>query len=411
MADLSPFKAVRPYKENLQHFSSKSYKSYTAKELKQSLSTNPLSFLSIIHLKKNASRSLQKSERYQLVKNKFDDFKSENVLIKDLLPAFYIYETVQKEGHMFCGIIAGASVKDYNTNVIKKHEATLSKRENTFKTYLKTVRFNATPVLLTYKEDQSLEKTIQTAKENASEIETWNSENETHKLWCVNDSETIHLIQKAFEEVPSLYIADGHHRSASSALLANEIESNSTLPKDKNYTHFLSYLIPEKQLKIYDYNRLIKSLNRLKPEEFLKKISLTFELKNKGPEIYKSSRKHEISMYLEGQFYSLSLRKPIQNNTTAISELDTYILQTQLLEPILGITDVRTDKRISYIHGKDSMKQIKTAVDSGNHAVGFGLFPIQTKQLKAIADSGAVMPPKSTYIYPKLRSGITIYEF
>ena len=116
-------------------------------------------------------------------------------------------------------------------------------------------------------------------------------------------------------------------------------------------------------------------------------------------------------MYLEGQFYSLSLRKPIQNNTTAISELDTYILQTQLLEPILGITDVRTDKRISYIHGKDSMKQIKTAVDSGNHAVGFGLFPIQTKQLKAIADSGAVMPPKSTYIYPKLRSGITIYEF
>ena len=250
MADLSPFKAVRPCKENLQHFSSKSYKSYTAKELKQSLSTNPLSFLSIIHLKKNASRSLQKSERYQLVKNKFDDFKSENVLIKDLLPAFYIYETVQKEGHMFCGIIAGASVKDYNTNVIKKHEATLSKRENTFKTYLKTVRFNATPVLLTYKEDQSLEKTIQTAKENASEIETWNSENETHKLWCVNDSETIHLIQKAFEEVPSLYIADGHHRSASSALLANEIESNSTLPKDKNYTHFLSYLIPEKQLKV-----------------------------------------------------------------------------------------------------------------------------------------------------------------
>lgn len=411
MAEIAPFKAIRPSKEHLQNFSSKSYKSYTDEELKNTLQKNPLSFLSIIHLKKNLNKFLKKSERYQLVKTKFEDLIAKKVLIKDTTPAFYIYETVQEDEHLFCGIIAGASVKDYKNNLIKKHEATITKRENTFKTYLKTVRFNAAPVLLTFPDDPIIEKAIQTAKRNAQETNTWSNENETHKIWCINNVSDINILTDAFGKISSLYIADGHHRSASSALLAAEIDTDISAQKEKAYTHFLSYLIPEKQLKIFDYNRIIKNLNGLTNEEFLDKINIMFNVERKGTQPYYSSRKHEISMYLSGNFYSLSLRNSIKKNETAISQLDTQILQTHVLKAILGIKNERNDKRISYIKGKDSMSQIKTAIDNGDHAVGFGLFPIQIKELKSIADSGAVMPPKSTYIYPKLRSGITIYEF
>ena len=296
-------------------------------------------------------------------------------------------------------------------HVIKKHEATISKRENTFKNYLQTVRFNAAPVLLTYADDLSLETGIQNAKKKASEFNSWTTENGTHKLWCIDAAEDVAFIQKGFQNIPSLYIADGHHRSASSALLARELSQKEHTTTDASFNHFLTYLIPESQLKIYDYNRVIKDLNGLKSEAFLEKISIDFEVINKGSKPYKSSNRHDISMYLEGTFYSLSLRSTKQKSQSAINQLDTHILQTHLLEPILGITNVRTNSRIGYIYGADSLEKIKATVDCGDHAVGFGLFPIETKELMAIADSEAVMPPKSTYIYPKLRSGITIYEF
>ena len=411
MAKINPFKAVRPSKKNIQYFSSKSYKMYSESELKKELIENPISFLSIINIKKDPSFSLEKSKRYELVKEKFEVFKASNVLTKDTASCYYIYETAQTNGHLFCGVIATASVEDYDTNVIKKHEATISKRENTFKNYLKTVRFNAAPVLLTYPDNLTLETGVKNAKLNASEFNFWSTKNETHKLWCIDNKEDVQCIQKAFQKIPSLYIADGHHRSASSALLARELNSEGQTASIASSNHFLTYLIPESQLKIYDYNRVIKDLNGLNTETFLAKISINFELENKGSKPYKSSKRHNMSMYLEGTFYSLSLRATKQNNRSAIHQLDTHILQTHLLEPILGITNVRTNLRIDYIYGADSLEQIKATVDRKDHAVGFGLFPIEAKELMSIADSNAVMPPKSTYIYPKLRSGITIYEF
>ncbi len=411
MAKINPFKAVRPTKENVQNFSSKSFKTYSKNELEEELKKHPTSFLSIINIKKNPRLEIEKPERYKLVKEKFEAFKASNILITDTAPSYYIYETVQANGHLFCGVIATASVKDYDTHVIKKHEATISKRKNTFKNYLQTVRFNAAPVLLTYADDLSLETGIQNAKKKASEFNSWTTENETHKLWCIDAAEDVAFIQKGFQNIPSLYIADGHHRSASSALLARELSQKEHTTTDASFNHFLTYLIPESQLKIYDYNRVIKDLNGLKSEAFLEKISIDFEVINKGSKPYKSSNRHDISMYLEGTFYSLSLRSTKQKSQSAINQLDTHILQTHLLEPILGITNVRTNSRIGYIYGADSLEKIKATVDCGDHAVGFGLFPIETKELMAIADSEAVMPPKSTYIYPKLRSGITIYEF
>jgi uncharacterized protein (DUF1015 family) len=411
MAKINPFKAVRPTKNKIQNFSSRSYKTYSKIELNKELKENPTSFLSIINIKKDPSFSPEKSKRYELVKDRYEAFKTSNVLIKDDTLSYYIYETVQANGHLFCGVIATASVEDYDTQIIKKHEATIAKRETTFKNYLKTVRFNAAPVLLTYPDDLTLEKEIQNAKKKATEFNSWTTENETHKLWCVDDQDTVQCIHNAFQNIPVLYIADGHHRSASSALLARELKLEQKQITKAPYNYFLSYLIPESQLKIYDYNRVITDLNGLSSTAFLEQIKINFELENKGSKPYKSSKLHDISMYFEGIFYSLSLRKSKQNRSSAIYQLDTHILQSHLLEPILGITNVRTNSRIGYIYGADSMEKIKATVDSGDHAVGFGLFPIKTKALMAIADSGAVMPPKSTYIYPKLRSGITIYEF
>ena len=411
MAKINPFKGIRPSKKNVLNFSSRSYKTYSKEELDEELKKHPTSFLSIINIKKNPHLEIEKPKRYKMVKEKFEAFKAANILITDTNPSYYIYETVQANGHLFCGVIAIAHVEDYDKHVIKKHEATISKRENTFKNYLETVRFNAAPVLLTYPDDLTLENHIETAKSNASDFNSWETENEAHKLWCVDNPEDVNFIQKRFENIPSLYIADGHHRSASSALLARELTSKETPIFDPPYNYFLSYLIPESQLKIYDYNRVIKDLNGLSTEAFLEKISTDFELENKGSNPYKCSKRHDISMYLEGTFYSLSLRETKQNNSSAIDQLDTYILQTHLLEPILGITNVRTNLRIGYVYGSDSMEQIKATVDRGDHAVGFGLFPIESKELMDIADSNAMMPPKSTYIYPKLRSGITLYEF
>ena len=187
------------------------------------------------------------------------------------------------------------------------------------------------------------------------------------------------------------------------ALLARELKSEELTTTDASYNYFLSYLIPESQLKICDYNRVITDLNGLSSKAFLEKISVDFEIENKGTEPYKSSKRREISMYLEGIFYSLSLRATKQKNQSAIDQLDAHILQTHLLEPILGITNVRTNSRIGYIYGADSLEQIKATVDCGNHRVGFGLFPIEVRELMDIADSNAVMPPKSTYIYPKIK--------
>ena len=410
MAKIYPFEAVRPSKEALENFSSKSYKSYTEKELRDSLKKNPDTFLSIITIKKDTSLAVDKSRRYEMIRQKYEQFIDSKILIKDSIAAFYIYETTQENGDQFSGIMATASVEDYNTNVIKKHEATIAKREHTFKTYLNTVRFNAAPVLLTYSDNLSLETDIQNAKKKAADFSSWTTGNETHKLWRVNDPEAVHCIQNSFQNIPSLYIADGHHRSASSALLAREKKGTLKTPENNSFNRFLTYLIPESQLKIYDYNRVIKDLNGLSTADFLEKISVIFEVKNKGKNPYKSLKANAISMYIDGLFYSLSLRKSKQDNSSAINKLDTYILQTQLLEPILNITNVRTNKRIAYIHGANSLEQIKATVDRGDYAVGFVLFPIETKTLMAIADSDAVMPPKSTYIYPKLRSGITIYE-
>jgi len=412
MAKIIPFKAVRPTRDKVSLLAARSYDSYTAAQVESRLRDNPFSFLHIINPGYKYQKEISGEERYTLVRNRYQEFKEGGIFIQDEKPSFYVYKILNRDGLEFKGIVAAASAYDYETDVIKKHEDTLEFREIIFKEYLKTVGFNSEPVLLTYPDNDALEKIIESVMEDRAEYEFTTTYRDTHYLWKVDDEKSISEIQQLFSEMETLYIADGHHRSCSSYLLAKDLkEENKNHTGNEPYNFFMSYLIPESDLKIYEFNRLVKDLNGLSKEEFLIKLDAVFRIENRGLEYYKPSVKHHFTMYLDGAFYSLYLRKNNYEITNALDALDTHILYKTVLNPILGIEDLRNDKRIEYSHGKNDLAFVKTEVDCGHFKVGFGLLPITTAELKQIADEGLKMPPKSTYIEPKLRSGVTIYEF
>lgn len=412
MAQVIPFKAVRPTRAIVGLVAARPYQSYTIDERESRMDYNPYSFLHIVNPGYKYDQVITGEERYKLVKNRYQEFKEDGVFIQDEKPSFYVYKIVNRHGQEFNGIIAATSAEDYEKDVIKKHEDTLSKREETFKTYLKTVGFNAEPVLLTYPDNNTIAKIIKDTQKSYAEFEFTMTYRDTHFLWKIDDKESITSIQKEFEQMDTIYIADGHHRSASSHLLyQEEKEINPNHNGLESYNFFMSYLIPESDLVIHEFNRLIKDLNGLSKEEFLIKLDALFRIINRGEMPYTPSKPHHFSMYLDGEFYSLYLRKTYYKFSTALDQLDAQLLYKTILQPILGINDLRNDNRIEYVNGRHEMITIKSSVDSGKFMVGFGMCATTVQQMKKIADEGLKMPPKSTYILPKLRSGITIYEF
>ena len=404
MADVIPFKAVRPTRDKVSLVASRSYESYTQAEREARLDYNPYSFLHIINPGYKYDREIGGKDRYQLVKNRYLEFKEDRIFVKDETANYYVYKVVNRDGYTLSGIIAAVSTKDYENNIIKRHEDTLAHKENIFKNYLKTVGFNADPVLLTHPDNTIIKTTITEVQKQRAEFEFTTTYRDTHYLWLIKDSKAIVNIRTEFENMETLYIADGHHRSASSYLLSKD----EGLSESSKY--FMSYLIPESDLRIYEFNRIIKDLNGLSKEAFLIQLDAMYRIENRGSGLYKPSKKHHFSMYLDGEFYSLYLRHSNYTFDNALDALDTQILYRTILEPILGIKDLRRDTRIEYSHGKSDLVSIKERVDSGEFKVGFGLVPISIEELKHIANEGLTMPPKSTYIEPKLRSGITIYE-
>ncbi|MAP81472.1 MAG: hypothetical protein CL526_10330 [Aequorivita sp.] len=412
MAKIIPFKAVRPTRDKVSLLAARSYDSYTAQQVESRLRDNPFSFLHIVNPGYKYQKEISGVERYGLVKNRYLEFKEEGIFIEEEKPSFYIYKIVNRDGLEFNGIVAAASVADYEADIIRKHEDTLEYREVVFKEYLKTVGFNSEAVLLTYPDNHELQSIIDTIMQDRAEYEFTTTYRDTHYLWNVDDEQTLEQIQNIYSKMPALYIADGHHRSASSYLLAKDLkEENPNHTGEEAYNFFMSFLIPESDLKIYEFNRLVKDLNGLTKEEFLIKLDENFRIENRGNEYYKPSKLHHFSMYLDGEFYSLYLRKTKYKIDNALDALDAQILYTTVLKPLLGIQDMRNDQRIAYAHGKKDLAYVKTAVDSGNFKVGFGLVAVTTEEMKQIADEGLKMPPKTTYIEPKLRSGVTVYEF
>lgn len=412
MAKIIPFRAVRPTRDKVSLLAARSYQSYTAMQIESRLRDNPFSFLHIVNPGYKFQKEISGEERYGLVRNRYQEFKEDGIFIQDERPCFYIYKIVNRDGLEFQGIVGAASVEDYAEGLIKKHEDTLEFREVGLKEYLKTVGFNAEAVLLTYPDNPDLQAIINQVMQTRAEYEFTTTYRDTHYLWNVDDPELLGQIEAIYAQMPALYIADGHHRTASSYLLAQDLKkANANHTGRETYNFFMSYLIPESNLKIYEFNRLVKDLNGLEKEEFLIKLDAHFRIENRGSEYYKPSIKHHFSMYLDGEYYSLYLRKTKYEINNALDALDTQILYVTILKPILGIEDLRNDHRIEYSHGKKDLAYVQTAVDAGLFAVGFGLLPVTPLEIKQIADQGLKMPPKSTYIEPKLRSGVTVYEF
>lgn len=410
MAIVKPFKAIRPAKDKVPFVASRSYQEYSKKELEAVLSFNPFSFLHIINPGYKFDKRVSGPKRFKLVYNRYLEFLEDNIFLKDAQDSFYLYE-VKKDNFQCCGLFCATSVEDYQNNIIKKHEDTIRPREELFAHYLETVKFNAEPVLMTYKDDKTISGIIECERQTDPEYHFTTTDKVTHKLWIMSEKEIVNQLETAFTKLKALYIADGHHRSASSNLLAEICKKNNPDHTGREpYNRFMSYLIPESEIKIYEFNRMVKDLNGLTKKEFLIRMDGSFRIENKGNTLYKPTKKHHFSMYLDGEFYSLYLRKKVYRFTDALSKLDTQILFKTVLGPILNIQDLRNDKRIQYGYGKHNIIHMKDEVDRGNFAVGFSLVPITMDQIKAIANAGLTMPPKSTYIEPKLRSGLTIYE-
>ncbi|MCF2874233.1 MULTISPECIES: DUF1015 domain-containing protein [unclassified Tenacibaculum] len=412
MAIVKPFKAVRATRDKVAMVSSKSYEIYTSEMLKAKLAFNPYSFLHVINPGyKYHKEDISGEQRFKLVHNRYLEFKEDKIFTQDEAPAFYIYQKTTPT-NSFCGIIAATSVEDYHNDVIKKHEGTLRERELLFENYLKNTGFNSEPVLLTYPDNDVIESIIKKYQAERAEYEFSTTDKDHHLLWIVNDKNDIKQITKAFDNVDTLYIADGHHRSTSSCLLAKNLaKENPDHTGKEKYNSFMSYLLPESQLSIYEFNRFIKDLNGLTPDEFLIELDTFFRIENRGQELYRPKEKHHFSMYLNGEFYALYLRKSAYEFTDSLSRLDAQILYTTVLKPILGINDIRNASKIIYSQDKSDSLELKTKVDSGDFKISFGMLPTTIEELKSIVDSGKLMPPKTTYIEPKLRSALTIYEF
>jgi uncharacterized protein (DUF1015 family) len=404
MAKIIPFKAVRPTLDKVSLVTSRSYDEYSAAELASQLDFNPFSFLHVLNPAYVNQQKIGLEKRFKLVAQKYNDFKSEEILIQEEKAVFYLYE-IESKNRIFTGIIAGTSIEDYQNNIIKKHEDTLQYRVELFKDYLHQTGFNTEPVLITYPDDFDLNEWIKLKKLTPSLYEFSTTKKEKHILWKIETAEDINWLQQRFEAIGDLYIADGHHRSASAELLYEQ----DMISGNPNLNSFMSFLIAESNVKIYEYNRIIRDLNSYSKEDFLTELSKDFWIKNKEQELWKPTKKYEFGMYLDGEFYCFVL-KDGNNFNSVLDSLDAQILYEKVLHPILGITDLRNDERIDYIPGNQSIITIKEVIDEGEFEVGFTLFPSEITEITALADNNLIMPPKSTYIEPKFRSGLVIYE-
>ena len=400
MAIVRSFKAIRPTRDKANLVASRSYLSYSDETLKEKLEHNPFTFLHIINPDYKDKIKLKGVEKFKAVKEKFNKFKEAGFLITEPSESFYVYQQIHGH-HTFEGIIGATAVSDYLNGNIKKHEHTLTAREEMFKSYLDTTGFNAEPVLLCHKENTTITAIIQQYKGTRAEYEFTTTNKVVHKLWLVNNTDDIDTITNAFATIDNLYIADGHHRSASSALL-------SETSNKENSQYFMSFLIDENQLNIINFNRLVKHTNGLNPSELITEIGKSFTVTKKGNTTYSPTLTDEISMYLNEEWHSLiAIASTVKQD--CVSKLDPAILSNNILAPILNITDEKTDKNIVFEAGTTPLSEIKNKVDSKEFEVAFILKPIPINALKEVADNNLSMPPKSTYIEPKLRSGLIIY--
>lgn len=412
MAKIIPFKAIRPEGDKVHLVASRSVDRYNSAELREKLAGNPYSFLHVINpdFEDGIKTKPGSIERLTKVKNYFKKFIREKVFLRDEKPCYYIYRQV-KEGNEFVGIIACTSIDDYINGVIKIHEQTLTTREEKLKDYLDVCEFNAEPVLFCYPNDSQIDTISQNITSTRPNYDFTTTDKVRHTVWVVDSSSTVKQIAERFASIPNIYIADGHHRSASATLLGKLRRSTrKSYSGEEAFNYYLGVFFPESQLKIYDYNRVVKDLNGLSVNQIMYQLKTDFTITEVKQADYKPTTKHEISMYAENKWYSLKVKETIYNPHDPIDSLDAAILTKYILSPIFDIHDLKTDKRIAFVPGISGSKELKKQVDEGKAAIAFGLYPVTMEHLKWIADTNNIMPPKSTWVEPKMRSGLVIYS-
>ncbi len=411
MAQVIPFRAIRPHRNKVSLVGSRSYINYSEKDFQIKLAANPYTFLHIITptygLHDHGELSMK--ERYKEVRSRFEDFKDKGIFQRDEQPNYYVYEQIKHNGQSFIGVIAGVSIEDFNEGHVKKHENTLTKREAVFANYLRETKINAEPVLLTYKHQDVIDEILVRYSQTRPEYEFSTTDKTVHNLWLISSPHDMDHMSEAFTHVPDMYIADGHHRCASSARLSNDLTDHYGTEHGEAYDFFMAYLISDHQLNILPFNRLVSGLNGLSTDELLEKISEKFTVE-KLARRSKPKQKHHMHMCLDNAWYKLILNENLINENDTISQLDSHQLSETILGPILGIEDIKTDSRVHFYAGDKGLKGMQKMVKKGTADVAFALYPVEVEQLIDISDQGLIMPPKSTWIEPKLRSGLTIYS-
>ena len=409
---IKPFKALRPVPDRAAQVASRPYDVLSSQEARTEAGDNPYSFLRIVKPEITLPEDTDpySPQVYAAGKANFQNLIDEGIFFQDDQECLYIYELV-REGRSQTGIVACAWVEDYTRDRIKKHELTRPDKEQDRVNHIRASMMNAEPVFLAFRSDAALDMIIESVRQDDPVYDFSTDDGIVHRLWVAKDPEIIDTIVAGFEKIPVTYVADGHHRTAAAASVGIELkEANPDHTGEEEYNYFLAVHFPADQLQIFDYNRVVKDLNGLSPEEFVNRLSVSFHLEKKGGECYKPRALHEIGMYLDGDWYALKAHAGTYDDGDPIGVLDNTILSQHILGPVLNITDLRGDKRIDFVGGIRGLDELQRRVDSGEMSVAFAMYPVSMEQLLKIADTGNIMPPKSTWFEPKLRSGLFVHS-
>lgn len=408
---VKPFKGIRPPKELVKEVASRPYDVLNSEEARSEAEGNEKSLYHIIkpEIDFPVGKNEHDADVYEKAAENFRLFQQKGWLVQDDHEMYYVYAQTMN-GKTQYGIVVGAYVDDYMSGKIKKHELTRRDKEEDRMKHVRITNANIEPVFFAYPDRPELDDIVRRITSGVPEYDFVSEDGVGHHFWLVSDQEDIDAITRIFDSIPAMYIADGHHRSAAAALVGAEKARNNPNHKgDEEYNYFMAVCFPQSQLTIIDYNRLVKDLNGLTAEEFLKKLEKNFIVEPTGSEIQKPRGLHNFSIYLEGKSYNITARPSIINDADPIEQLDVTITSRYILDEILGIKDLRSDKRIDFVGGIRGLGELKKRVDSGEMALAIALYPVSMKQLMDIADSGHIMPPKTTWFEPKLRSGIVIH--
>ena len=409
MVRIKPFAAVRPPKELVEEVAARPYDVLNSQEAKAEAGEKSLLHITKPEIDFDPIIDEHSQQAYDKAVENFKKWQSAGWLRQDGKPCYYIYAQTM-DGRTQYGLVLCAHTDDYAEGKIKKHELTRKEKEDDRMIHVRIQNANIEPVFFAYPDNDEVNSIVSRYTAGAPEYDFVAEDGFGHHFWVIDDQKDIDRLTEIFKGIPAFYVADGHHRTAAAARVGTEKrQQNPSHTGEEEYNYFMAVAFPDSQLKIIDYNRVVKDLNGLSPEEFLAALDKDFVVKEEGTEPYRPDHLHNFSMYLGGKWYSLEAKEGRYDDSDPIGVLDVTLLSNLVLDRILGIKDLRTDKRIDFVGGIRGLGELSRRVDSGEMAVAFALYPVSMKQLVDIADSGKIMPPKTTWFEPKLRSGLAIH--